>query len=188
MKIDANSIRVGNVLEHETRLWVVLKTMHTQPGKGGAYMQVEMKDIKNGTKQNIRFRSSETVEKAQIDEIEYQYLYSQSGQIILMNLSTFEQIEVGQDLFPEEQIPFLCEGITVKVSSYSDDPIMATLPEKIETVIAECEPSIKGQTATNSFKSAILKNGVRIMVPPFINLGEKIIINVNTREYSERAK
>ncbi|CAL7959791.1 Elongation factor P [Alphaproteobacteria bacterium] len=190
MKIDANNIRIGNVLEHEGKLWIVLKTMHTQPGKGGAYMQVEMKEIRGGTKLNVRFRSSENVEKAQLDQVEYQYLYSDesSQRIMLMNLETFEQIEVDNGLFYREQLPFLHEGITVTIENYNEKPIVASLPEVIEVAIAECEPAIKGQTITSSFKPAILENGVRIMVPQFINVGDRVMVNTNSKEYLERAK
>ena len=175
MKIDANSIRVGNVLEHEKKLWVVLKTMHTQPGKGGAYMQVEMKDIIHGTKTNIRFRSSETVEKAHLETRDLQYL------------SNYEQIEANLELIDKSLAPFLKEGMNLTVQFHDNKLISITLPEKIEEVVAECEPVTKGQTVSSSYKPAILENGVRVMVPPFINQGDKIIVNTTNLEYLERA-
>lgn len=186
MKIDVNSIKVGNVLYYENKLWIVLKNTHTQPGKGGAYMQVEMKEIKSGTKNNIRFRSSETVEKAHLDIKDYQYLYTEGNLITLMDKDTYEQIIINQDLLGE-QLPFLEEGMSVTVSSYESAPVAAFLPENVKVVIRECEPVIKGQTASSSYKPAILENGVRIMVPPFINQGDSVIVKLETLEYVERA-
>ncbi|MFV9926999.1 MAG: elongation factor P [Candidatus Midichloria sp.] len=186
MKIDANSIRVGNVLEYHGKLWVVLKTMHTQPGKGGAYMQVEMKEMQAGTKTNVRFRSSETVEKAYLDTNDLQYLYTEGNKVALMDMQTYEQVEVDLELIGD-LAPFLKEGMNLVVQLYESKPVSVFLPEKVEGIIAECEPVIKGQTATSSYKPAVLENGVRIMVPPFINQGDKILVSTVTLEYLERA-
>jgi len=186
MKIDANSIRVGNVLEYNKKLWVVLKTMHTQPGKGGAYMQVEMKEMQNGTKTNVRFRSSENVEKAHLETNELQYLYTDADNMALMDMSTYEQIEANLDMIGD-LAPFLKEGMNLTVQFHENRLISVSLPEKIEGIVAECEPVVKGQTATSSYKPAILENGVRIMVPQFINQGDKILVNTVTMEYLERA-
>ena len=186
MKIDANSIRVGNVLEYNSKLWVVLKTMHTQPGKGGAYMQVEMKEMQAGTKTNVRFRSSETVEKAHLDTNDLQYLYTEGGKMALMDMQSYEQIEVDLELIGD-LVPFLAEGMNLTVQLYEGKPVSVSLPEKVLGVIAECEPVVKGQTAASSYKPAILENGVRIMVPPFINQGDKVIVSTVTLEYLERA-
>jgi elongation factor P len=187
MKINANDIRVGNLLEHNGRLWVVLKTMHTQPGKGGAYMQVEMKDIRDGTKNNVRFRSSETVERAQLDEQKYQFLYVDGKALTLMDKETYEQRLVDKEL-AGDQAPFLQEGMDVTLETYNDEPIALILPGTVIAEIAECEPVVKGQTAASSYKPAILDNGVRLMVPPFINIGDKVIVKLETMEYVERAK
>lgn len=187
VKIIANDIRVGNVLEYNKRLWVVLKTMHTQPGKGGAYMQIEMKDIKDGTKNNIRFRSGETVEKVHLDQKMYQYLYEEDDSITLMDKDTFEQRLVSKDLVGE-QAPFLQEGMEVALEMHNDEPILIMLPETVVIEVVECEPVVKGQTVTSSYKPAILANGIRISVPPFINQGDKIVVKIETQEYMERAK
>ncbi len=187
MKIDANSIRVGNILEYEKKLCLVLKTMHTQPGKGGAYMQVEMKDIRTGTKLNIRFRSSESVEKAHLEQAKFQFLYAENDELTLMNNETYEQITVNKSLVGE-QLPFFKDGIIVTVESYNDEVISIILPETIEEVVMESEAVVKGQTAASSYKPALLENGVRIMVPPFIEVGDKIVVRVATQEYLERAK
>jgi elongation factor P len=186
MKIDANSIRVGNVLEHDKKLWVVLKTMHTQPGKGGAYMQVEMKDIINGTKTNIRFRSSESVEKAHLETRDLQYLYTNGDKMALMDMANYEQMEASLELIGD-LVPFLQESMDLTVQFYDNKLISISLPEKVQGVIAECEPVMKGQTASSSYKPAILENGVRIMVPPFVNQGDKVIISTTNLEYLERA-
>lgn len=187
VKIIANDIRVGNVLEHNKRLWVVLKTMHTQPGKGGAYMQVEMKDIKDGTKNNIRFRSGEDVEKVHLDQKTYQYLYDEGDSITLMDKDSFEQRLVNKSLLGD-QAPFLQEGMDVTLEIYNDEPVLAMLPETVVMEVIECEPVVKGQTVTSSFKPAILTNGIRITVPQFVNQGDKIVVRVETQEYLERAK
>lgn len=187
MKINGVDIRVGNVLEVNKRLWVVLKTMHTQPGKGGAFMQVEMKDIRNGTKDNVRFRSSESVEKVQLDEEDYQYLYDEGETIAMMNKSNYEQRSLSKDLVGDK-IAFLQEGMDVKLQTYDDEPISVMLPESMILEVSECEPVVKGQTATSSFKPAILNNGVKVGVPPFISVGDKVVVRIEPLEYLERAK
>lgn len=187
MKILANDIRVGNVLVHKDSLWAVLKTMHTQPGKGGAYMQVELKDIQKKTKDNVRFRSSETVEKAHLEQSKGQFLYVDGDDIVVMDNETFEQHNIPKELLGESYV-FLKEGTNITLESYNGKVILASLPETVEDVIADCEPVIKGQTAASSYKPATLQSGVRIMVPPFIHPGDKIVIKVATMEYLERAK
>lgn len=185
MKIDANSIRVGNVLERNGKLWVVLKTTHTQPGKGGAYVQVEMKEIQAGTKTNVRFRSSETIKKAHLDTNDFQYLYTKGNKMALMNIQSYEQIEVDLELIGD-LAPFLTEGMNLTVQFYEGKPVLVSLPEKVKGVIAECEPVVKGQTAASSYKPAVLKNGIRVMVPPFINQGDNVLVSTLTLEYLER--
>lgn len=187
MKMVANDIRVGHVLENEGKLWVVLKTMHTQPGKGGAYMQVEMKEIKAGTKTNIRYRSSETVTKVSLDQITYQYLYESGDMIELMDKTNYEQISLAKDLLGDDVV-FLQEGMDVNVEFYGEEPISMVLPDSITLEIAECEPVVKGQTAASSYKPAVLENGVKISVPQFVNQGDKVVVKIATREYVERAK
>ena len=187
MKIDVNSIRVGHVLEYNGKLWAVLKTMHTQPGKGGAYMQVEMKDIQAGTKNNVRFRSSETVEKVHLEQSDFQFLYQEGDKLAFMDKSTYEQVLVDADLLGENK-PFLKDGMDVRIEMYGTLPIAVVLPETVILTVSECEPVVKGQTAASSYKPAILDNGIRIMVPPFINIDDKIIVRVENKEYLERAK
>lgn len=187
MAMSANDIRVGHILEHEGRLWKVLKTMHTQPGKGGAYMQVEMKDVRDGTKQNVRFRSSETVEKARLDLKDYQFLYEDGDNLQLMDQESYEQMVISKNLVGD-QLPFLQENMVLKVEMYDQEPVTVSLPETVVCTVVECEPVVKGQTAASSYKPAILDNKVRVMVPPFINIGDRVIVRVEDRQYLERAK
>lgn len=187
MKIDANNIRIGDVLEFNGKLWVVAKTMHTQPGKGGAYMQVEMKDMVNGTKLNHRFRSSETVEKVRLEQKPFQYLYEDGNDLVLMDKETYAQINIDKSLLGDSAA-FLQNDMELEVSFYEEKPISVLLPETIIAEVAECEPVVKGQTATSSYKPAVLDNGVRIMVPPFINVGDKVVIKTEEAEYLERVK
>ena len=187
MKINANDIRVGNVLDHEGKLWVVMKTMHTQPGKGGAYMQVEMKEMKSGTKTNIRFRSSETVEKAHLDTKDYQFLYFNGDMCEFMDTTTYEQLSLSKDLLGDQE-PFLQDGMVVALEFHGETAVSVSLPETAILEIAECEPVVKGQTAASSYKPAILENGVKVAVPQFINQGDKVVVRIATSEYIERAK
>lgn len=187
MKIDGVSIRVGNVLQHKNRLWAVTRTQHTQPGKGGAYMQVEMKDIRDGTKLNERFRSAETVEKVRLDQKDYQYLYDDGELLHFMNNEDFEQISVSKE-FVGESAAFLQEGMVVTVESFEGEPIGVQLPAQVVCEIMEADPVVKGQTAASSYKPAILDNGLRVMVPPFIEAGTKIVVSTADCTYVERAK
>lgn len=187
MKINANDVRVGNLLNYENRLWVVLKTMHVQPGKGGAYMQVEMKDIKVGTKQNLRLRSAETIEKVQLEQKDFQYLYDNGDMVELMDQTSFEQVSLSKDLLGE-QAAFLQEGMKVMVEYHGDEAIAIVLPDTVVMEVKDCEPVVKGQTAASSYKPAIMENNVRIMVPPFINVGDRVVIKIESSEYLERAK
>jgi elongation factor P len=188
MKINANSIRLGTVLEHNNRLYVVVKNPeHTQPGKGGAYVQVEMKDIKTGTKVNERFSSSENVEKVRLDEKSYQFLYFEDNNLTLMDNETYDQITIPKDILGN-QLPFVQDGMEIRLEMHNEEVISATVPEKIICIIDTTEPVIKGQTVTSSFKPAILDNGVRVMVPPFINIGDKVVVRTTDCTYLERAK
>ncbi len=187
MKINAVAIRPGNVLEFNNKLCVVSKIQHTQPGKGGAYMQVEMKDIKEGTKYNERFRSSETVEKAHLDTNEYQYLYKDEHNITVMDNETYEQHNIACGLVGEAII-FLQDGMTVKVISYQGVPVAVELPETSVQEVADTEPVVKGQTAASSYKPAKLSNGARTTVPPFIGIGERIVVRTADCSYLERFK
>jgi elongation factor P len=189
MKIDGVSIRPGNILQYKgERLWVVTKIQHTQPGKGGAYMQVEMKDIRDGTKLNERFRSDEKVERVRLDQKDYQYLYNDGDLLHFMDQETFEQIALSADILDDMQKSFLQENMIVILESREGNPISVTLPESVTLEIVEAEPVVKGQTASSSYKPAKLENGVRIMVPPHIGSGTRVVVNTATGEYVERAK
>lgn len=187
MKINGNAIRPGNIIEHQKRLWVAVKIQHTQPGKGGAYLQVELKDIRNGSKLNERFRSSESVERVRLDEKDFQFLYNDGTEYTLMNQETFDQVTVQKDLIGDPAA-YLQEGMSVIVSSYEEEIVSISVPDSVVCVIEETEPVLKGQTATSSYKPAILNNGVRVMVPPHIGTGDKIVVNTSDDTYIERAK
>lgn len=187
MKISGNAVKVGNVIEHEGRLWVAVKTQHTQPGKGGAYMQVELKSLIEGTKTNVRFRSAEQVERVFLDAQPYQYLYAEGDDLIFMDQQTYDQITLSRD-FVGDAADFLQDGMVVNVSSYEGKPLSVQLPDTVILTITEADPVVKGQTASSSFKPALLENGMRVMVPPHIESGMKIVINTDDRTYVERAK
>lgn len=187
MKISANDIRPGNVLEHKDRLWFAVKTEHVKPGKGPAYQQVELKDVIDGTKLNERFRAVETVERVRLEEKSYQFLYEESGQLNLMDQESYEQIAINEELIGEQK-PFLQEGMAITIQSYEGRSLGASLPETAVCEVVEADPVVKGQTAAASYKPAILDNGVRIMVPPHIEAGTKVVVNIQAAEYVERAK
>ena len=187
MKINANDIRVGNVLEFNGKLWVVAKTQHVQPGKGGAFMQVEMKNLLEGTKAHERYRSSEQVERVFLEERTCQYLYEEQGAYIFMDQETYEQFQIEGDLLGDQKV-YLQDGMLVKVSFYETTPISASLPDTVTLEITEAEPVVKGQTASASFKPAVLENGVRIMVPAHIESGMRVVVHTSDSSYVERAK
>jgi elongation factor P len=187
MKISANDIRPGNVLEHKDKLWGVVKTEHVKPGKGPAYQQVELKDLVEGTKLNERFRAAETVERVRLDENEYQFLYDEGEQLTLMDQESFELVVIDK-LLLGDRLPFLQEGMAIMVQSYEGRPLMARLPDTTVLEVVEADPVVKGQTAAASYKPAILSNGVRIMVPPHIEAGTKVVVNIAESTYVERAK
>lgn len=188
MKIDGVSVRIGNVLEHNGKLWVVTKTQHVKPGKGGAFNQVEMKCVTDGTKLNERFRSDEKVERVRLDQDDYQFLYEDGESLVFMHQESFEQIEIEKDFMGEEAQKFLAPEMVVQIESYEGKPIGISLPQKVTREVSETEPVVKGQTAASSYKPAILDNGVRIMVPPFIEAGEQIVVDTGELAYVERAK
>jgi elongation factor P len=187
MKISGNEIRPGYVLEHKDRLWVAVKAEHVKPGKGPAYQQVELKDLVDGTKLNERFRAAETVERVRLEENQYQFLYQEGTQLNLMDQESFEQVTIDQSLIGDA-LPFLQEGMTVTVQSYEGRPLMAWLPETTVLTVVEADPVVKGQTAAASYKPAVLDNGVRIMVPPHIETGTRVVVNIAESTYVERAK
>lgn len=188
MKITGNSIRPGYLITHQNRLWVAVKTQHTQPGKGGAYLQVELKDIKTGTKLNERFRSSEAVERVRLDESTYQFLYAEKGEYAFMDQETFEQLQLSKETIGEDKIQFLQEGMNVQILLHEGAVIGINLPDTVVLEVVEADPVIKGQTATSSYKPALLANGLRVQVPPHIEAGARIVLNTEDMTYVERAK
>jgi elongation factor P len=187
MKINGNAIRPGNIIEHEGRLWRAVRIQHTQPGKGGAYLQVELKEVRDGTKLNERFRSSETVERVRLDSKEYQFLFKDGDQYTFMDNQTFDQITLPEDMIGEPAA-FLQDGMMVTIESYEDSPISVSLPDSVIMRIVEADAVVKGQTASSSYKPAILENGVRVLVPPHIESGTRIVVNTADASYVERAK
>ena len=185
-KINGNEIRPGNVLEHDGGLWAAVKVDHVKPGKGGAFAQVELRNLRNGSKLNERFRSADKVERVRLQQKDQQFLYEDSGMLIFMDTETYEQVQLSTELLGERR-PFLQDGMTIVVEFYEEEALNATLPQRVMCKVVETEPVVKGQTATNSFKPAILDNGVKVMVPPFIAQDESIVINTESMEYSERA-
>ncbi len=187
MKINGNAVRPGMVIEHQDRLWRAVRIQHTQPGKGGAYLQVELKDIRNGTKLNERFRSSETVERVRLDQRSNQFLFSDGEMFTFMDNETYEQISILQDLIGEP-VDCLQEGMTVNIESYEGSPISVTLPDSVVMTVVEADPVVKGQTASSSYKPGVLDNGRRVMVPPHIEAGTRIVVSTADSSYVERAK
>ncbi len=186
MKISGVDIRPGNIIEYEGGIWKVAKIQHTQPGKGGAYMQVEMKNLQDGRKTNVRFRSADTVEKVRLDTKDFQFLYQDGEFLVFMDGDTFEQINLPTDLLGDAR-PFLEDGMTVTLELWEEKPISVALPEQVEAMIVEADAVVKGQTASSSFKPAILENGVRVMVPPHIGAGTRIVVDVYQQSYVGKA-
>ena len=188
MKIDGNQIKVGNILEINSKLWKVIKTQHTQPGKGGAYTQVEMKEIKEGTKMNGRFRSSESVVRAILDEKQYQYLYNDDNKFYFMDNINFEQIEIAEDIISESQSKFLKENDNIIIQLHNSIPVSIILPDHVSFKVVESDAVVKGQTAASSYKPALLERNIKTSVPPFIEIGDEVIINTSDASYVEKAK
>ena len=187
MKINANLIRPGNVLDHNGRLWNVLKIQLIQPGKGGAFIAVEMRDVRTGTKTNERWRTADTVEKAQVDEHECTFLFGDADNLTFMDSETYEQISLSRDMVGEAA-QFLQDGMVVSVENIEGTPVSVTLPQTVTMEIVEADPVVKGQTASSSYKPAKLENGARVMVPPHIGAGTRIVVNTADGTYMERAK
>ena len=185
MKINAGEIRVGMLLEHKNDLWQVLKTQHVKPGKGGAFAQVEMKSVAKNTKLNERFRSSETVEKASLEEEKFSYLYSDENNYFFIDAKTFEQIEIKKEIVGEKG-KLLSENLEVSVSFYNDNAISVELPNQVNCKVASTDVALKGQTVSSSYKPAILNNGIKIQVPPFIETEDNIILDTRTFEYVKK--
>jgi len=185
MKLYASEIRVGMLIEYKNDLWQVLKTQHVKPGKGGAFAQVEMKSVKKNTKLNERFRSSESVEKASLDETKFNYLYEDESDYHFMNPKSYEQINIKKEVVGEKG-KMLTENLDVSISFYNEEPLTVELPNQVTCVIETTDAAIKGQTASSSYKPATLENGINIQVPPFIDGGDKIIVDTRTMEYIKK--
>ena len=186
MKISGVEIRPGNIIEYEGGIWRAVKIQHTQPGKGGAYMQVELKNLRDGRKNNVRFRSAETVERVRLDQKDFQYLFAEGDNLVFMDKETYDQVTLPTDLLGDAAA-FLQDGMDVVMEMYEDEALSVALPDTIEATIVEADAVVKGQTASSSYKPAILDNGVRVMVPPHITSGTRIVVHVYDREYVRRA-
>ncbi len=186
MKINGNEIRPGNVIQHNDALWVAVKIQAVKPGKGGAFAQVELKNLVNGSKLNERFRATESVERVRLEQKDYQFLYTQDDMLVFMDLETYEQIELPTD-FVGDRAAFLQDGMTVVVESHEGKPLGISLPDQVTLEVSETEPALKGQTVSSSYKPAVMDNGLRVMVPPFIEVGEKVVVETNEVTYIKRA-
>jgi elongation factor P len=187
MKVNGSAIRAGMVVEYEKKLWLVVKHEIRTPGNLRSFNQVEMKDIKSGTKTNTRLRADEMLERVSLSQRDYQYLYEDGDNLVFMDQEHFEQINLPKE-FLGDRVAFLQDGMIVKVEMHETMPIGVALPESVILEITETEPVVKGQTASSSYKPATMENGLRVMVPPFITAGEKIVVNTNELTYVERAK
>ena len=185
MKINAGEIRVGMLIEYKNELWQVLKTQHVKPGKGGAFAQVEMKSVGKNTKLNERFRSNETVEKASLEEINFNFLYEDENKYFFMDPKTFEQIDIKKDMVGDKG-KLLTENLEVVLSFYENKPISIELPNQVKCKINSTDAALKGQTVSSSYKPATLDNGLSIQVPPFIEAGDEIIVDTRNLEYIKK--
>ena len=185
MKINASEIRVGMLLEYKNDLWQVLKTQHVKPGKGGAFAQVEMKSVNKNTKLNERFRSSETVEKASLEEVKYNFLYDDENNYFFMEPKSFNQIEIKKDLVGEKG-KLLTENLEVSINFHNESPMSVDLPNHVTCKIETTDAALKGQTVSSSYKPAVLNNGLNIQVPPFIETGDEVIVDTRNLEYVKK--
>ncbi len=188
MKINAIDLKIGNIIQHNNGLWRVTKLSHTQPGKGGAYIQAELKNITTQSKSNERFRSAESIEKIRAEEIEHQFLFRSGDEFTFMNNQTYEQIILNIEQVNEDTAKFLKDGMEVSIEFFDENPMNVHPPEHLVVEISETEAVVKGQTASSSYKPAILTNGVRVTVPPHIETGDKIKINTKDLTYIEKSK
>ncbi len=187
MKVNGNKLRPGAVIEHDGSLWVAVKTQTVKPGKGPAYNQVELKNLIDRRKLNNRFGSDEKVEQTHLEIRDFQFLYKEGDTLVFMDNDTYEQISLAED-FVGERAAFLQDGMNVSLKLHGERPVSIALPDQVVLEIAEAEPTLKGQTAASSYKPALLENGVRVMVPPFISAGERIVVDTNEIAYIRRAE
>lgn len=186
-KIDGNELRPGYVIEFKNRPWRVMKTEHVKPGKGGAFMQAELRDLLTGTKTNERFRASETLERVRLEQRTYQFLFQEGDQYTFMDTETFDQIAVNEDVIGEPA-RFLTEGMQVEIEFYDETPLNVTLPETVTLVLEHADPVVKGQTASSSYKPGVLENGVKIMIPPHLDSGTRVVVKTEDGSYVEKVK
>jgi elongation factor P len=186
MRINGNEIKPGNIIEHKNSLWVAVKTNAVKPGKGGAFNQVEFKNLLDGSKLNERFRATENVEKVRLEQKDFQFLYADGDALVFMDLVTYDQLQLQKE-FVGERSAFLQDGMTITLEMYEEKPIGIRLPDHVTLEIIEAEPVVKGQTATSSYKPAVMENGIRVMVPQFISAGEKIVVDTNELTYLRRS-
>ncbi|HCK33197.1 MAG: elongation factor P [Micavibrio sp.] len=187
MKVNAITLRPGHILEKDDKLWKVLKHEIIHPGKGQSVIQVELRDIESGTKDNVRFRTQETIERARLEQADYQFLFKDGDIYTFMNNETFEQLTITEELIGDQSV-YLQDGMQVSIESYEERPIGVSLPDSVTLEVVETEPVVKGQTASSSYKPAIVDNGVRVMVPPHIDPGTRIVVKTEDGTYVERAK
>lgn len=186
MKINGNEIRPGDVVEHAGGLWAAVRTAHVKPGKGGAFNQVELKNLIDGTKLNERFRAAETVERIRLEMKDFTFLYAEGESLVFMDAESYEQLELQKD-FVGDRAAFLQDGMKVTVKMHEERAIGIALPDQVTLLITEADPVVKGQSASSSYKPAVMENGIRVMVPPFIDAGEKIVVDTNEITYVRRA-
>jgi elongation factor P len=186
VKISGVDIRPGNIIEYDGGLWRAVKIQHTQPGKGGAYMQVELKNLIDGRKNNVRFRSAETVEKVRLDTKDFQFLFADGDALTFMDKLNYDQVQLDRGILGDASA-FLQDGMDVVMELYDERPISVQLPDTVEAMIVSADAVVKGQTASSSYKPAVLENGVRVMVPPHIGAGTRIVVDVYEQTYVKRA-
>ena len=187
MKVNANTLRSGNVIDYNGKLWVVVKNELHNPGKGASVAQVEMRDIRSGNKDNVRFRTQETVERVRLEQEDHQYLYDEGDNAVLMHTETYEQISVSKELIGDPAA-YLQEGMIVEVEKFEEEPLGVRLPDTVTMEVTECEPVVKGQTATTSYKPGVLENGSKVMIPPHVDAGTRVVVKTEDGSYVERAK
>ena len=187
-KINGNTIKPGMVIQVNGGLWVVTKASHVKPGKGGAFANVEAKNLETGNKLNERFRSEDKVERVTLDQKDFSYLYEQGDALVFMDDENYEQTELQKDWVGEDRVAYLQDGMKVTIELHEGRPIGLSLPDQVTLTVAETEPTVKGQTASSSYKPAMADNGVRIMIPPYMSAGERIIVDTTTGEYVRRAE
>lgn len=187
MKVNANTLRQGNIIEHNDRLYMVIGSEVSKPGKGGAYANITLKDIRSGNKDLIRFRTQETVERVRLEQEESQFLFADGDTYTFMDTTSYEQFEIDGDIIGYPKV-FLQDGMMVTVEKYEDEPLNVQLPDTVVMELVECEPVVKGQTASSSYKPGKLENGERVMIPPHVEAGTKLVIKTEDGSYVERAK